>query len=181
MTDNFHKGGGTLANADTEDEVDRGQTIIIIGLAIQVLFFGLFIIVTCLFHYRIKREPTVLSSHSDAAWQRFLLVLYSTSILILIRSLFRMIEYLLGHDSILQSSEIYIYTFDALLMAAVAFMFNFFHPYKFLAAARKPSLDLSGSEIHLGSYDTVPGSASRGEAYGQQNHSIGHFNMSRGN
>ncbi|CAM1505981.1 Fc.00g116180.m01.CDS01 [Cosmosporella sp. VM-42] len=149
-------GGGILSNADTLDDFDRGQTIIIIGLAIQILFFGLFVVVSCLFHYRIRREPTALSSRSDATWQKLLYVLYSTSALILIRSLFRMIEYILGHDSVLQSTEVYIYIFDALLMAAVAIIFNFFHPSKLLGTSRKPSLDVSNSEMQLGSYDAVP-------------------------
>ena len=122
-------------------------------------------IVTLIFNIRIRKEPTIESSRADATWQKFLVVLYCSSLLIFIRSLFRMIEYLLGHDSVLQSSEIYIYIFDALLMAAVAVIFNIFHPSRYMTLPRRLFDDQSCEEAELGTYDTVPNPPAYNGAY----------------
>ncbi|KAF7563748.1 hypothetical protein G7046_g404 [Stylonectria norvegica] len=171
-------GGGMLANANTVAKINLGQNIIIIGLAVQVLFFILFIIVTGLFHLRLRKNPTPLSSLSGATWQKFLMVLYSMSLLILVRSIYRMTEYLMGHNSTLQSKEVYGYIFDALLMAGVTVGFAIFHPSRFLTVPGKSALNGSDSEIQLGGYGVVPGVNEYDSGYGQdQVVSIGHQNF----
>ncbi|KAF5560173.1 Streptomycin 3 adenylyltransferase [Fusarium napiforme] len=106
-------GGGMLAGADSKSAKDRGQMIIIIGLFIQLVFFGMFIIVTVIFHRRIHKTPTVASLKMQAPWKRLLIVLYISSGLIMIRSIFRVIEYIMGEDGELMDKEAYIYIFDA--------------------------------------------------------------------
>ncbi|KAK1672354.1 RTA1 like protein-domain-containing protein [Colletotrichum godetiae] len=44
-------GGAILSRAKSLFDVELGENIIIAGLTVQILFFGGFIIVTCLFHY----------------------------------------------------------------------------------------------------------------------------------
>jgi hypothetical protein len=61
-------------------------------------------------------------------WKRHIYTLYMTSILVLIRSIFRVVEYIQGEDGYLLSKEIYLYVFDALLMLAVMVLFNWIHP-----------------------------------------------------
>lgn len=61
-------------------------------------------------------------------WKRHIYVLYITSVLIFIRSLFRVIEYIQGPNGYLLSKEIYLYVFDAGLMVVVMFLFNVVHP-----------------------------------------------------
>ena len=70
-------------------------------------------------------------SRTDIAvlpWKRHLYILYFTSALILVRSLFRVIEYIQGHSGYLLSHEVYLYVFDALLMLLVMVSFNWIHP-----------------------------------------------------
>ncbi|KAF9880555.1 rta1 domain-containing protein [Colletotrichum karsti] len=112
-------GGGKLAGAETQKDRDQGQIIIIVGLGIQIAFFGFFMAVTMLFHHRINRKPTSASLNIHTPWRQLLQVLYGTSFLIMVRSVFRVIEYVLGEDGELQSKEVYIYIFDALLMLAL--------------------------------------------------------------
>ncbi|KAH7146789.1 RTA1 like protein-domain-containing protein [Dactylonectria estremocensis] len=145
-------GGGKLANAETPDERDQAQTIIIVGLAIQIVFFSLFMAVTCVFHYRINKKPTAKSSSINSPWERLLLVLYASSLLILVRSIFRVVEYVTGHDGEIQSKEVYIYIFDALLMAIVAVIFNIFHPSEVLSIPGRHRPNNSDSEMPLGTY-----------------------------
>ncbi|KAL6415779.1 rta1 domain-containing protein [Ilyonectria robusta] len=148
-------GGSMLASADNQKERDKGETIIIVGLAVQILFFGLFMISTLIFHRRINRDPTQRSLVITVPWRRLLVVLYVTSLLILVRSVFRVIEYVMGHDGVLQSKEVFIYVFDILLMAGVAIIFNVFHPSEVLTAPRKERGSSSDSEMQLGGYGQV--------------------------
>ena len=121
-------GGGMLANAKTEDTMTLGEHIILGGLLIQIVFFAFFMLVTYIFHRRITRVPTPTSLSIDTPWQRFLYVLYAASILIMVRSIFRVAEYADGYSGTLQSTEIYIYVFDASLMFLVALLFIMWHP-----------------------------------------------------
>ncbi|KAK7425721.1 hypothetical protein QQZ08_007820 [Neonectria magnoliae] len=60
--------GGKLVNADTPDDRSSGEKIIIGGLVVQVLFFSLFMAITCLFHYRARKNPTARISSIDTTW-----------------------------------------------------------------------------------------------------------------
>jgi hypothetical protein len=131
-------------NADTPDDRTKGEDIIIGGLIVQVLFFGLFIAVTGLFHFRFARQSTA----QPFIWQRLLVVIYVASALILIRSLFRMIEYIEGNDGELQSKEVYVLVLDAVPMTIASVSLNIFHPSKYMKSARK-SLNDSDSKVGL--------------------------------
>lgn len=148
-------GGSMLASADNQGERDKGETIVIVGLAVQILFFGLFMVSTLVFHRRINRDPTQRSMVMNVPWRRLLVVLYATSLLILVRSVFRVIEYIMGHDGVLQSKEVFIYVFDILLLAGVAVIFNVFHPSQVLTAPEKERVSSSDSEMQLGGYGSV--------------------------
>lgn len=54
--------------------------------------------------------------------------LYIGSMLIMVRSVFRAVEYLQGFDGYLLRHEIYLYIFDATLMFLVMVLFNWIHP-----------------------------------------------------
>ncbi|KAH6982450.1 RTA1 like protein-domain-containing protein [Ilyonectria robusta] len=145
-------GGGMLAGADSKASRDRGQMIIIIGLAIQIIFFGLFMVVTIIFHRRIYREPTNASLKMVSPWNKLLVVLYGTSGLIMIRSLFRVIEYVMGEDGVLMSKEVFIYLFDATLMLVVSIAFNVFHPSRIIKNEKRQPIRSSDSENQFETY-----------------------------
>ncbi|EHK21853.1 uncharacterized protein TRIVIDRAFT_151640 [Trichoderma virens Gv29-8] len=121
-------GGGMLANAKMKSTIDLGENIITGGLIFQVVFFGFFMVVTCVFHRRIMRAPTPTSLTIAVPWQRFFYVLYAASILIMVRSVFRIAEFAGGFSGPLQSSEVYIYIFDATLMLITSGLFLIWHP-----------------------------------------------------
>ncbi|KAG5799169.1 hypothetical protein H9Q69_001801 [Fusarium xylarioides] len=143
-------GGGMLAGADSKSAKDRGQMIIIIGLFIQLIFFGMFIFVTVIFHRRIHKNPTVASLKIRAPWKRLLIVLYISSGLIMIRSIFRVIEYIKGEDGELMAKEAYIYIFDGTLMLLVSLLFNFFHPSATINKKNMQQYNNLDSETQLG-------------------------------
>jgi hypothetical protein len=116
--------------------VKLGQNIITAGLAIQVLFFGFFVIVGGIFHYRVKRSPTIRSSSPDIPWERYIWALYIASVCILIRSLFRVVEYVMGESGYLLSHEIFLYIFDATLMLLTMAIYNIWHPSRIIYKKR---------------------------------------------
>lgn len=61
-------------------------------------------------------------------WLRYLILLYVVSALILVRSLFRLVEYLQGMDGPLLKQEVWLYIFDGTLMFLVLVWMNWFHP-----------------------------------------------------
>jgi hypothetical protein len=124
----YDTGGGILAGADDKKGNDLGQTVILVGLAIQIFFFSFFIAVTIIFDRRIQRNPTPMSNNPVIPWRMLIFMLYGASALILVRSTFRVIEYAMGKDGVLMSNEVYIYIFDALLVFICVVIFNVWHP-----------------------------------------------------
>ncbi|OBS28181.1 hypothetical protein FPOA_02122 [Fusarium poae] len=131
------------------DAVKRGENIIVGGLVIQILFFGFFMIVTLIFHVRINRNPTQKSLEIVTPWKKLLFVLYAASLSILVRSVFRVAEYVMGKDSALQSQEFWIYIFDALLMSLVVVSLNWFHPSRVINGALDRKRIVSQDEYML--------------------------------
>lgn len=108
-----------------------GQNIIVVGLCIQLLSFGIFLVASIVFYQRIKRTTHLIQQPQGKQtlhWRTLLYALYAASILILIRSIFRIVEYLNGNDGFIQRHEVFAYVFDGVLMFAVMALFNSFHP-----------------------------------------------------
>ena len=105
-----------------------GEHIIIGGLFVQIIFFGFFAISAAIFQSRISQSPTARSKDLGQIWQRHMNALYATSILILIRSIVRVVGYLQGYDGYLMRNEVFIYIFDALLMFITMMVLHNRHP-----------------------------------------------------
>ncbi|KAF6843734.1 Protein RTA1-like protein 2 [Colletotrichum musicola] len=116
-------GGGGIQAAGSLEMYEMGEKIIIAGLFVQIFVFGFFVITSVLFHVRLVKNPTTVVSTREIPWRRYLNVLYITSAIILVRSVFRVVEYLQGNDGYLISHEIFLYIFDAVLMALTMAIF----------------------------------------------------------
>ncbi|CAG8951478.1 hypothetical protein HYFRA_00007394 [Hymenoscyphus fraxineus] len=129
-------GGGMLVQAKSKDAVTMGQNMITYGLYVQVAFFALFMTVTMVFHIRMLKDPSYRASILTVPWQQYIVVLYIASFLILVRSVFRIAEYVMGSGGPLMSTEMYLYLFDAALMAATMLLFNIRHPSSIIMGRR---------------------------------------------
>ncbi|KAH6640189.1 RTA1 like protein-domain-containing protein [Chaetomium tenue] len=138
-------GGGLMSVAKTHDAQKLGENVILAGLAIQIIFFGFFIITTILFHRRIAAHPTPRSYSVTGPWRQLLIALYISSVLVLVRSVFRMIEFGMGNDSVLMSNEGYLLGLDGALMLLVAAVLLWSHPSRALSGY-KEALASSGGE-----------------------------------
>ncbi|KAJ5746542.1 hypothetical protein N7520_011724 [Penicillium odoratum] len=135
-------GGGMLATAKTTSSVNLGENIIVGGLFVQVVSFGIFIIVSIIFHRRMLATPMHALVKSRIPWTRYMKVLYVASALIMIRSIYRVAEYIQGNTGYLQRTEAFVYVFDATLMVICCLIFNVFHPSDILSKTR----DIEGGE-----------------------------------
>jgi hypothetical protein len=109
-----------------------GNNVVLAGLGIQVVFFGLFIVTTIVFHVRIVKRPTTHSYSVTAPWSMLILVLYFSSILIMIRSIFRMAEFGMGYDGIFHKHEAFLFGLDGALMFLTCASFLWYHPGRVL-------------------------------------------------
>lgn len=50
-------GGGIMASGKTLSSMKTGENVIIGGLIVQVVFFGMFMVVEVIFHYRVLKHP----------------------------------------------------------------------------------------------------------------------------
>lgn len=114
---------------------ELGGHIIVGGLIFQIIIFGLFIVTALMFHIRFRRD-TKSHESNDIPWQTTLVMLYLTSTFVMIRNIFRAIEYAMGSDGYLLSVEWAVYVFDASLMTLTMVAFFVRYPSQ-LRAIRK--------------------------------------------
>lgn len=104
-----------------------GNDIIIASLILQLVWFGFFVVIACMFHRAMSLVPTPAACRPEVRWKNYLYTLYIVSILVMIRSLFRAIEFIEGSTSSIQKSEAYFYIFDALLMLSAVLYLHWKH------------------------------------------------------
>lgn len=100
----------------------------IAGLLLQLCIFTIFLATTYIFHRRLLRCPTALASDTSIHWRRHIVTLYLTGTLILIRSAFRVAEFIQGPTSRLMKDEVWMYGFDMVLMTIVMAWMAWVHP-----------------------------------------------------
>ncbi|RJE18248.1 RTA1 domain protein [Aspergillus sclerotialis] len=143
-------GGGYMA-AGTLSAMETGSNIVIGGLAVQLVFFSLFVFVSALFHWRMKKQPdydSITVSSVPTRWAKFITwesvmwALYIACALILIRSIFRVVEFVEGNDGFIMKREYLLYIFDAVLMALTGFVLVVIYPGFFLGRGGKRETDI---------------------------------------
>jgi hypothetical protein len=119
-------GGGAIAtNPDANPDIAKWT--ILVGLLLQIAFFGLFMITAVIFHKRMRSWQS-MGTPSAFNWLSVLFMLYIVSALVMVRSIFRVIEYTMGFDSYLFKKEWPIYVFDGVLMLIAMIVWGFRFP-----------------------------------------------------
>jgi hypothetical protein len=124
-------GGGMMA---TSSMLNMGEKVILVGLFLQLAFFGLFMVVGMVFHVRLNRRPSERSRLTP--WRKHMWSLYLVSLCIFVRSIVRFIEYAQGFSGYVISHEVFLYLFDALLMCISMAIMNWVHPSEVAAHTR---------------------------------------------
>lgn len=119
--------GGASLMVIGDNNMQMGENVILGGLIIQIIMFGLFLVVTAIFHSRLRQRPTERFAGDRRKWESLMVMLYACSVFIFVRSVFRVIEYAMGQTGYPLEHEWTLYVFDALLMfgTVVAFAWRF--------------------------------------------------------
>ncbi|KAH7408844.1 RTA-like protein [Cadophora sp. MPI-SDFR-AT-0126] len=106
-----------------------GQMTMLGGLFVQLLFFGFFLLVSLIFFIRMRNSPAryAIPKYGKHTGVSLLRLLFATAGLIILRCIFRAIEFGQGHASYLASYKAYMYLFDAFPMFVVQVMFHVIH------------------------------------------------------
>lgn len=123
-----------------------GEHIVIGGLAVQLAFFSFFVFVSSVFHWRARKHPEYIAVPSypvpsrwmrfTAGWEPIMWALYAACALILVRSIFRVVEFVQGNAGYIMRHEFLLYIFDALLMAVTGIVLVVIYPGVFLGRKR---------------------------------------------
>jgi hypothetical protein len=120
-------GGSIQSMKKVDPEVSK--YVVLVGLAIQIIMFSIFCIITIAWHRRMNHRPTKQSlAYPQNQWRSILYMLYSVSIMIMVRSLFRVVEYAMGRNGYLLSHEWPMYAFDSALMVLSVVVFAWWYP-----------------------------------------------------
>ncbi|KAF8554877.1 hypothetical protein OG21DRAFT_1011932 [Imleria badia] len=132
--------GGSFMTSSDSNTVKIGVYIIIGGLALQTLSFGLYILLV--YHaYRSLRRHGI--KPLEEPWGKIFQLLFFTSAFFLLRCIYRTIELALGlGNSYLSNHEAFFYVFDSLPLLIGISAYAFYWPSRYL----QPSLSHTPSE-----------------------------------
>jgi len=143
-------GGAIQASASSSGNVSKqqvGSDVVMGGLGVQILFFTFYIVTVIIAHVRLTKLKIEQSPGARLSWFWMILAVYAVSLLILIRCVFRLIEYHGGYSGPIMTTEVYSYCLDALPMLLVMVILNICHPSyaipsKPRAAAQRDPLEM---------------------------------------
>lgn len=119
--------GGAMAT-NPDGNPNTAKWVILIGLLVQIGFFGLFMLTALVFNLRFRALGPARTTTTGISWTKILYMLYSVSALVMGRSIFRVIEYAMGVDSYLFQHEWPLYSFDAALMLLAMITWGLLYP-----------------------------------------------------
>ncbi len=140
---------GTVLPASGTAEGQRLSIIIVlVGLLVQLLALGAFIVACGRLHARLRRDPSAsraMLMEPGVNWLWYFIVLEVAAAMLVVRSIVRGAEYLGGVDGALASHEVFIYVFDAVPMLVVMVGFLVLHPSRLVNEVRRLDNNLKGS------------------------------------
>jgi hypothetical protein len=125
-------GGSMVAAASTAAKVNKGKNIVLAGLGLQLATFGFFVVASIRLNVQLRTRLRDVPVPKERNWQRYLDVVNVGTILILVRTALRLVEFADGTKGYLSTHEWFFYCFDAALMFVVVAIFIVFHPGYFL-------------------------------------------------
>lgn len=120
-------GGGMMAGKSSSFSL--GEHLILGGLGVQILFFGFFMVIEATYYIRLQNA--IYSTQYNAKiinndlksfpnkfnnWRAILASLFLCSIFILVRSIYRVVEFTQGNNGYIGRHEWFLYIFDGLMM-----------------------------------------------------------------
>ncbi|KAL4901449.1 hypothetical protein BDW74DRAFT_83610 [Aspergillus multicolor] len=146
----------TAGNGDSQDDIDtfnRGRDLALVGVVVQIVAFGLFTIAAIRFNFTSKRFHDRTTAHAPlegegheqegfamgvqdkprkSDWPHLLRAVNFSTIMILIRSIYRLVEFTEGHDGYINNHEWPFYIFDSVPIFPCVALFVWWHPSLYL-------------------------------------------------
>ncbi|CUS14690.1 unnamed protein product [Tuber aestivum] len=127
--------GGGIASTLSQDEKDPapGNNIMLAGLGFQVFTLVLFMLLCAEYAYRVKTsnqefDVTHAKLRSSKKFRAFLIALSLSTVLIFIRSIYRVIEMAQGWDGALTKNETLFFVLEGVMVVIAVLVLNVFHP-----------------------------------------------------
>ncbi|KAG5417734.1 RTA1 [Candida metapsilosis] len=123
--------GGGLQVMDSLRTI--GRALVITGVVLQLAFFTVFCYVFVSFTIKILRNPTKVAQTLSQVfprignWKHGIVVLSFSCIFLMIRSVYRCVEMIEGHNGLLQSSEIYLWCLDTVMVQLAIYFYLTFN------------------------------------------------------
>jgi hypothetical protein len=90
-------GASLFANANGKASLaNLGKVVVLVGLVAQIFTFGFFVYVAVIWHRRVNTRGQRDVVVTEFRWERYMYMLYTVSIIITCRNLFRVAEYAIG-------------------------------------------------------------------------------------
>lgn len=105
------------------------------GLIIQLILLGFFFYVAINFQTQLGKQQTRESCNTARPWKATLYMIYTASALIFARSVFRVVEFVMGQNGYPLMHEWMLYVFDAMPMLIVTLIFLYWYPAHILSSA----------------------------------------------
>ncbi|RAL04964.1 RTA1 domain-containing protein [Aspergillus ibericus CBS 121593] len=122
--------GGAAGMMASGSNATLGKDMVVVGLLIQIIMFGFFMVTAVMFQIRLQGRPTPGAVDGRIDWREHLYLLYGVSLFIMVRSLFRVVEYVLGNTGYPLTHEWTLYIFDAVLMVLAMVAWLVWYPAK---------------------------------------------------
>mmetsp|Transcript_17651 Transcript_17651/g.53063 ORF Transcript_17651/g.53063 Transcript_17651/m.53063 type:complete len:183 (-) Transcript_17651:2330-2878(-) len=122
--------GVSTSSNDNEPESPAGKPLLLVGLAGQLIFFGIFAIFVIFMHSSKKYGLRGRRDLRIPFW-----CLYLTTALLFIRNTYRVIEFAQGWHGYLATTERYFYIFDCLMVVLTFVVYAALHSSIFLPTA----------------------------------------------
>lgn len=124
---------------DSPYDIRIGSAFVRASLVLQIVLYAFYLAILGTWHRRVQ-QAKVASPLS----RRYLGALYACGVLILLRCVYRTIEYSKGAEGYLALHEAYYYVFDALVILGMMVLLNVYHPGKYFAEDSSVYLALDG-------------------------------------
>ncbi|KAH0538387.1 hypothetical protein FGG08_005036 [Glutinoglossum americanum] len=139
-------GAAKLANSSLSPTSIRiGRDMIRASLILQVILFFCFVILAAQFHRQCHKAGVVTPKI-----RTIMVVLYVSSVLILVRSIYRTVEFFEGYTGYIYRTEPFFWVFEASLMFINSVVLNIWHPARYLPRSNKCYLSRDGVTERMG-------------------------------
>jgi len=125
-------GGGGLQASSNQTSVKLGQRVLLVGLVMQMVSYMGFIVLVLHAHRKIIKDARTSGLEP---WWKIIWLLYFSSICIMIRCIYRTVEFAQGFGGYLITHEIYFYLLDALPLLLAISIYIPFWPTKYIVSS----------------------------------------------